>query len=136
MTTTQAWAETGSLGAALKAIVDKTYITYRDWQGNFVSTFFFGLTPMWIDIDLYFISNWIILGIICLASAYCVKSAVQVLLGGSKTHFWICYALILMLILQWMPSIGDSVYWHNGGMYTVAAFTLVTLMGLLLRCNG
>lgn len=132
---TQAWAETGSLGAALKATVEKTYITYRDWQGNFVSTFFFGLTPMFMDVDLYFISNWIILAIICLATAYCTKSAVRILLGGSRYHFWICYALILMLVLQWMPSIGDSVYWHNGGMYTVAAFTLITLFGLLMRCT-
>lgn len=132
---TQAWAETGSLWEALKGTAEITYTKYCKWQGNFVSTFFFGLTPMFIDIDLYFISNWIILAIICLATAYCVKSAVQILLGGGKTHFWICYALILMLILQWMPSIGDSIYWHNGGMYTVAAFTLITLFGLLMRCT-
>ena len=132
---TQAWAQTGSLGAALKATAEITYRKYCNWQGNFVSTFFFGLTPMFIDIDLYFISNWIILAIICLSTAYCVKSAVRGLLGGSRQHFIICYALILMLVLQWMPSIGDSIYWHNGGMYTVAAFTLVALFGLLMRCT-
>ena len=132
---TQAWAETGSLGAALKAIYLKTREIYMTWQGNFVSTFFFGLTPMFIDVDLYFISNWIILAFICLSTAYCVKSFTCVLLNGTKHHFRICYALILMLVLQWMPSIGDSVYWHNGGMYTIAAFTLVTLFGLLMRCT-
>jgi len=133
---TQAWAQTGSLWEALKAIYTKTLDIYLTWQGNFVSTFFFGLTPMFIDIDLYFISNWIILAIICLATAYCVKSLTRVALNGSRYHFWICYALILMLVLQWMPSMGDSVYWHNGGMYTVAAFTLVALLGLLMRCSG
>ena len=133
---TRAWAETGSLWETLKAVWEKTRITYMEWQGYFVSTFFFGLTPMVFDLDLYFISNWIILAVICLATAYCVKSITQVVLKGNKHHFRISYALILMLILQWMPSIGDSVYWHNGGMYTVAVFTLVTLLGLLLRCNG
>jgi len=133
---TQAWAQSGSLWEVLKAIVQKTRTIYAEWQGYFVSTFFFGLTPMIFDIDLYFISNWIILAIICLATAYCVKSITQVVLKGNRCHFWISYALILALILQWMPSIGDSVYWHNGGMYTVATFTLVALIGLLLRSNS
>ena len=53
---TRAWAETGSLWETLKAVWEKTRITYMEWQGYFVSTFFFGLTPMVFDLDLYFIS--------------------------------------------------------------------------------
>lgn len=130
-----AWVQTGSLGQVLKAIWQKTYDIYMEWQGDFVSTFFFGLTPMVFHIDLYFLSNWLMLALVCLSAGYLVKSAVCHCLKADKDTFWIVYFAVMVLILQFMPSISYSIFWHNGGQYTTAACTLLVAVGLVLRLS-
>jgi len=127
-----AWVQTGSLWEALRAIGQKVADTYQTWQGDFASTALFCITPMVFDIQLYFLDNWLMLALLCLSIGYLVKSAMQ-LLKADKAVFWIVYVPCLILALQFMPSIGYSIYWHNGGQYTTAACTLFLLTGLLLR---
>lgn len=131
-----AWVNTGSLWEVLHAIVQKTYDTYLTWQGNFVSTAFFGVTPIIFDIRLYFLSNWFTLALMCLSVGYLLKGITNTWLHADRSAFWIAYPAVMVLMLQFMPSIGYSVYWHNGGMYTVAACTLMQALGLLLRCSA
>lgn len=127
-----AWVETGSLWEVCKAIVQKTYDTYMTWQGYFVSTALFSVTPMVFDIGLYFLDNWLMLALLCLSVGYLVKSVTR-LLQADRHVFWIVYTACLVLVLQFMPSIANSIYWHNGGQYTTAACTLAIMIGMFLR---
>ena len=129
-----AWVTTGSLWEVLRAIWQKTYDIYMTWQGNFVSTALFCVTPMVFDIDLYFLGNWAMLALVCLSVAYLFKGVCRCL-GASRSAFWIGYTAVLILMLQFMPSIAYSVFWHNGGQYTTAACMLFLLLGVLLRCT-
>ena len=128
-----AWVNTGSLWEIIKAIAKKTGEIYNSWQGNFVSTFLFGMTPMVFDIDLYFLSNWAMLALLCLSVGYMVKGFALHFLKADKYDFWIVYGALMVLILQFMPSISYSIFWHNGGQYTTAACTLFWILGLILR---
>ena len=132
---TRAFHENGGLGGVLKAFVETMRDSYESWQGNFISVLFFQLTPMIIDVNLYFISNWIMLAYICLSVGYLVKSALIRLAGGDRSAFYIVYPMVMLLILQFMPDIGNSVYWQNGGQYTTCAMTLFAAMGMLLRAE-
>lgn len=127
------WTQNGSLMGAVREMVQETYETYQSWQGNFVSTFFFSVSPIVFGPELYFISSWMILALICLSVAYMVKGVTHHLLNAGRGAFWIVYTAFIVLVIQFMPSIGYSVYWHNGGMYTVAACTLFALQGVLCR---
>jgi len=129
-----AWVTTGSLWEVIRAIWQKTYDIYMTWQGNFVSTALFCVTPMVFDIDLYFLGNWAMLALLCLSVGYLFKGVCRCL-GAGRSAFWIGYTAILVLTLQFMPSIAYSVFWHNGGQYTTAACTLFLLLGVLLRCT-
>ncbi|MCI6378032.1 MAG: DUF6056 family protein [Clostridiales bacterium] len=129
-----AWVQTGSLWEVARQIFQKTYDTYLTWQGDFVSTAIFGLTPMIFDIRLYFLSNWFALALVCLSAGYLLKGVVCLHLKASRDTFWIVYAAVMLLTLQFMPAIGYSVFWHNGGVYTVTVCFLALLLGLLLRC--
>ena len=53
-----AWVRTGSLVEVVKAIWNKGVDTYASWQGDFVSTALFSITPIIFNIRLYFLSNW------------------------------------------------------------------------------
>ncbi len=130
----EAWVATGSVWEVLKAIVGKVVETYQTWQGYFVSTFLFCVTPMVFDIDLYFLGNYAMLAMLCLSVGYLVNSVIK-LLNANRDTFWIVYTACLVLVLQFMPAIAYSVYWHNGGQYTTAACTLFVTFGLLLRCT-
>lgn len=128
-----AWVNTGSLWEVAKAIWQKTYDTYMTWQGNFASTAYFAITPIIFNIDLYFLSNWFTLALLCLSTGYLLKGALCVHLHVSRPTFWIVYVALMTLMLQFMPEMGYSVYWHNGGTYTLTVCFLMLLMGLLLR---
>ena len=130
-----AWLNTGSLSETVKAIYEKTMEHYQNWNGYFVSAILCTLSPMIFSIDFYFLSNWAVLGLLCLSVAYLLKAAMAALGCRAKSVFWILYAAVLILALQFMPSIGDGVYWHTGSMYTVVACTLFFTLGLLLRCS-
>lgn len=131
-----AWVQTGSLPAVLRAIYEKTYSTYMTWQGNFVSTFFFALNPLIVNLDFYFLSNWFLLFLLCASIAYLLKALLKTLHCNQKSVFWIVYTAFMILALQFMPCIGEGIFWHNGGMYTVASCTLFFTLGLLTHCNA
>jgi len=82
---------------------------------------------------MYFLSNWYILGLLCLSVGYLLKSFIVHLAGASRATFWIVYTAVMILVLQFMPSIAESVFWYNGGQYTVASSFLMLALGLLLR---
>lgn len=130
-----AWVSTHSLRAVLSAIKDHTATIYRIWQGDFTSTFMFALNPMVFNIKLYFLANWYILAFLCLSAGYLVKSITNHWLNASSSTFWIVYTAVMILMLQFMPNIGESIYWFNGGQYTVAACFMMLTLGLLVRCN-
>lgn len=130
-----AWVNTHSLSAVLQAIISKTVDTYVTWQGDFASTFLFSLNPLIFNIKLYFLANWYMLALLCLSVGYLFKGIAQHWLHASRSTFWIAYTAIMILVLQFMPSIAESVFWYNGGQYTVAACSLMLTLGLLLRCN-
>ncbi len=128
-----AWLQTHSIIEVIRAILVKTHDIYMGWQGDFISTLFFQLNPLIFNIKLYFLSNWYILGLLCLSVGYLLKSVTNEVLHVSRSVFWIVYTLIMMLVLQFMPSIAESIYWFNGGQYTVAACYLMLMLGLLIR---
>ena len=129
-----AWVRTGSLVEVVKAIWNKGVDTYASWQGDFVSTALFSITPIIFNIRLYFLSNWFTLALLCLSAGYLIKGVVCVHLKADRATFWIVYVATMVLVLQFMPAIGWSVYWHNGGIYTVTACFLALLLGVLIRC--
>ena len=129
-----AWVRTGSLAEVVKAIWNKDAYTYATWQGDFVSTALFSITPIIFDIRLYFLSNWFTLALLCLSAGYLIKGVVRIHLKADRATFWIVYVATMVLVLQFMPAIGWSVYWHNGGIYTVTVCFLALLLGVLIRC--
>lgn len=130
----QAWLETGSLGAVVRAIVQKTAEKYQTWQGNFFSTALFGVTPMVFGVKWYFLDNWMMLALLCLSVGYLLKGLVCHWLRADRDTFWIVYSAVMVLIVQFMPSISYSLFWHNGGQYTTAACSLLIALGLVARC--
>ncbi len=130
-----AWVQTGSLGQVLRAVYDQCYHAYMTWHGVFASGAYCCFSPMVFNQDLYFLSNWGILAMLCLSFGYLIKTLLYSVLRAEKGSFWIVYTPVMILVLQFLPSIGDGIYWHTGSGYLFASVNMLFSMGLLLRAN-
>ena len=128
-----AWLETGSLLQVAQAIVNKVIDTYYNWQGAFASSLHMALTPMIFDQNLYFLSNWAMLAMLCLSIGYLLKGVLRTLPGADRSVLWIVYPTICLLTIQFMPSISDGIYWHTGGVYTSTGIMTLLMLGLIFR---
>lgn len=90
---------------------------------------------MIFGIEYYFITNWFMLVIICLSIGYMLKNLMLLCLKTSKAAFWIVYTLVVVLVLQFPPSIAEMIYWIPGSSYTLSLCIVWFSFGLLIKCN-
>lgn len=114
--TFKVWNETHSAWALIKAAVETSIRFWNEWQGLYVSAFLLSLQPA------IFGSNWYALtGIMMLAliigstvffSVYILKHLFKrSLLESAAVGFTISF-----LIVQYMPSCVEGLYWYNGAV--------------------
>lgn len=130
-----AWLETGSLWAAARAIVEKMVSYYQNHFGLFMHPLYNATNTLIFGVQYYFLNNWYVLALICLSVGYFLKGVVCRLLRAGKSTFWIVYVAVMVLVLQFMPCIGEGVYWHAGSNHTFSAMMLLLLLGLLIRTH-
>ena len=130
-----AWVQTHSLGAVVNAIIGKMIRSYQNSFGLFMHPIYNATNALIFSIDLYFLNNWYVLAMVCLSIGYLLKGVVRGLLNASRSTFWIVYTAIMILVIQFMPCIGEGVFWHAGSNHTFSAMMLFVLLGLLARCH-
>lgn len=130
-----AWLQTGSPLAVFQTIYEQNRQTYLNWQGNFVSGVLCNLSPMIFDMNLYFLSNWTSMALVCLSIAYLLKTLLYWVLNAKKGSFWLIYTPVMILVIQFMPCMGEGFFWHTGSTYLMAFCNMILAVGLLLRTN-
>lgn len=131
-----AWLKTHSFLAVFKAIINRTIHQYMNAFGLFVHPIFNGLNTLIFGVEYYFLNNWYMMAIVCLSVGYLLKGVLCKVLFVGKSAFWIVYTAVMILLLQFMPSIGEGVYWHAGSNHTFSAMMLLVLLGILSRCHA
>ena len=129
------WVRTHSPIATIKAILAKMTSDYLTHFGLFMHPIFNATNALIFDLNLYFLNNWYMLALVCLLCGYLLKGVLVHWLGADKSTFWIVYTALMILVLQFMPCIGEGVYWHAGSNHTFSALMLLALLGLLTRCH-
>lgn len=130
-----AWVKTHSLGAVAQAIIGKMVHSYQNSFGLFMHPLYNATNALIFSIDFYFLNNWYVLAIVCLSIGYMLKGVIRGLLNASQSTFWIVYTAVMILVLQFMPGIGEGIFWHAGSNHTFSAMMLFVLLGLLARCH-
>ena len=131
----KAWLETHSLLAAAKAILQKTIYNYQNHFGLFMHPIYNGTNALIFGVEYYFLNSWYVLAMVCLSFGYLLKALIRDLLKADRHVFWIVYVASMILILQFMPCIGEGVYWHAGSNHTFSAMMLLVLIGMLIRTH-
>ena len=121
-----AWKETGSLQAVLSAAWESADHTRQYWQGNYTGTILSNLQPGLFSEEMYWIGNWFILTALVVCGTYFFGMALK-RLGMEKWARVSLSSLAVMLMIQFMPDVGEAFYWFNGGIGNTFIYALLML---------
>ena len=132
----QAWRNTGSVGAVLRAAWDSALVTRESWQGTYTGTLLSNVQPGIFSERLYFIGTFVLLTALIACFLY-FFSVVLGRLGMDRTGRWTLGCLAVTLMIQFMPDAGEAFFWFNGGIGNTFIYSLMALAAaLMVRLAG
>ncbi len=127
----QTWKETGSLGLVLRSAIESAQSTRQHWQGTYTGTILSNLQPGLFGENLYWIANVFLLTAFILCFAFFFKTVFEIL-GMDRQERMMLVSLCLMLMIQFMPDVGEAFYWFNGGVGNTFIYSLLALAAALM----
>ncbi len=137
--TFQIWRETHSFWNVIKEAFATSAEFYQKWQGLYASAVLLALEPGVFGDKYYALTGILMLGIIvgsnCVSALYifhhkCKCSRLESLAAGCVISF---------LMIEWMPSALQGLYWYNGAMnyifFHAVLLLLVCVLVSLAECD-
>ena len=129
-----AWLETGSLAAVLRAALSTTVEYWHTWQGTYASIFLMTLSPGLLDEKWYFLTTFLMTGMICLSIWSLLHTVLirYVCPAAPRGQKAIGILVVLFLCLQTMVAPSDGLYWYNGALHYVFMESVLFFQAALL----
>lgn len=109
---------------------------YRDLSGLYSQNFLATFQPAVFNFELYYVGTWIMLGLLICSTSFLIETFFTKYLKISKWYSLIITILILFLTIQYMPSIGEGIFWFNGACNYTAHYSFMLISyGLLIRLS-
>lgn len=124
------WKATGDLGATFAAAVETAANTRMHWQGNYTGTMLTNLQPGLFSEALYWTGNWFILTALIVCMAFFLHTLFAAL-GVERWARISLSSLALMVLIQFMPDVGEAFYWFNGGIGNTFIYSLLAVAAAL-----
>lgn len=119
-----AWLDTHSFPAVFRAACETVKNYYTGWQGTWFSVFLFTLQPEVFSPDAYWIVPLLMLGFtiggVSIAGYYFLVQKA----GFGLSGFIGLDALVLFVLIQFIPSTKSAIFWYNGTAHYVVPFFL------------
>jgi len=132
--TVHAWRETGSIFQVLLAACETVRTFYNVWQGTFSAVFLFSLQPAIFGNSFYFITTFIMLGMLIISTGYLLHVLIVQYLKADKWTWVIVSSIVLFLSIQLIPNANEAFYWYNGNVYYTFFYSVMLFMlGLILK---
>lgn len=128
-----AWKSERSLWAVVKAAAATSAEFWHKWQGLYTSAFLLALEPGIFGEQYYRITGFLTVGTLVGANLLFYFYVLHKRLQGSRLTAAACGMVSAVLMLHWMPSPVEGLYWYNGAMnYTFFFGLLIVLFCLTL----
>lgn len=114
-------------------VINNCLVLYKSWQGFMLSNFYPAVQPFVFNEKLYFISCLFALGIIIFSLFYFAKSILINTLGFNKYDYLLITVPIVFLIIQFLPSIAEGIYWMDGNLSMVINSIMLIIFALLIN---
>lgn len=131
--TYRVWNETHSLWQVVKAAAETSADFYANWQGLYVSAFVLALQPAIFGEQFYALTGFLMLAILYGGNLFFSEYVFHRYLKCSDRLESMAYGCVLSFVMvQWMPSVVQGLYWFNGAMNYVLFFALLQVFVCLL----
>ena len=100
---------------------------FNKWQGFYTFNFLAAAQPFNINLDLYFVSNLSVLFIFIFSAFYFLSTVLRKMMHFNVWDYLLVSIPIVTVLLQFLPSIAEGIYWMDGSLSTV-----VEALGLLI----
>lgn len=133
----QTFASTGSFFATLGSVFEKTAVIYNTWVGYFFSSFLTCLCPSIFGEKYYFLTVFIVLGMLTFGVYYFFDSLFVKVWGLDKDLTRAASSLTLLILVQSMENgttRAEAFYWWSGAInYTFMFGLLLVWLGMIFR---
>ncbi len=123
-----AWEETGSVGAAVAAASGGVVSNYHRWQGTFSAMFLMYLQPSVFSEDAYFLTPFIVIGLLLWGSYYLLKQVGMYIVPMETMERLTIWSVVMFMSMQWVIAIGEAFYWYNGAVYYSGFYGIMMLL--------
>ena len=139
--THEAWLQTGSLAAVLKASCREVLKTWKGWQGTYSAIFLFALNPMIFGEQFYKACPCLVLGMLLAGIFFLSYTVWHKAFRADKAESVIMAVVWAVLCTQFLPRASQGIYWYNGSVYYtfffgLAAVAYALMIRFILRRKG
>lgn len=117
----------GGVPGAVKAAFENTVAIRQTWEGTYATSFISALQPAIFGEGCYWLTTALLLTFFLFALWCFLRECVRFQLGGSVEAFWLLFACIAFVAVQFVPDLSEAFFWFNGGV----AYTLLWSFMLL-----
>ena len=128
------WQENHSVIGLAKAVHETAIKFYSTWEGKYSSYYLWALQPGIFGERYYKLTGFINIAVLGFSTLFFFITLVKRLLKGSLYQGIALGVLSTNMMLQWMPSVVEGLYWYNGsvGYNFHWAILLLLLSGMML----
>ena len=134
--THQAWEETHSFFAVVKAAFHTVVNMYLNWQGFFSANFIPSLNPFIFNEDLYFITTFVSVLSFTLGFFYLAKQVLRRYFEADGYDIILVACPILMVFFQLMPGVNEWIFWFDAGQAMLFYALTFWFLGMLFKCSS
>lgn len=126
--TYHSWVESGSVIKLIRAALETSRKFWHKWQGLYTSAFVLSLQPAIFGERFYAIGGILLICILFAGNLTLSLYLVHGILKGTRLAGTAVGCMLSFLMLQWMPSLVEGIYWFNGAANYTLFFSLLELM--------
>lgn len=122
------WLESGSVLKVVLAAAETSREFWHKWQGLYASAFVLSLQPAIFGEKFYVIAGILMICILFAGNLILSVYLVHGILKGSRLAAAAIGCMLSFLMIQWMPSLVEGIYWFNGAANYTLFFSLLEIM--------
>lgn len=124
----------GNFLKVLSAAGSQVTATYGGWQGTFSAIFLMSLQPAVFSARAYSLVPFLLLGTMIFATFYLLDAVLRCTLDLERKYVLYFGVPVLLLQIEFVPSLVEAFYWYNGAVYYTFFYSLMLLfLGTLVR---
>lgn len=114
-------------------VMEATKEFYLSWQGFYSSNFIAASQLFNINIDLYFVSNLLIIFSLLFSVYYFSNTVLRKVLNVDIFDFILITVPIATLLIQFLPSLAEGFYWMDGSLSMLTNSIMLLIFSFIIQ---